>query len=282
MGKFYLEAQTREKLKQDEKTADAYFRAARQKEFNAPNEEAEIARLYSRAAHLFAESGLEQQYQTCFQKVVFYDYLPQIVVSIQVEQVFRVNEFNTMHLLIKNIGRGLAHDVRIGVGSNRFETQATAGLFLIKRLAPEAEKEGILYVQPLDGQVGEAVPLQVQWNWQSSDGQIFKEELSTPVKVLGKDDSKVSGPPIIINAEHYTHVEGTYAARDVISGDQIHGDVLKDHAQKGDKVEINRGQGHSQVTLQPDTPAPPQRPCPICQSPVEMDAKFCNACGQKI
>ena len=270
MGKFQQEAQVCEQLGRPQRTADAYQRAARQAEKIEPDNEAHIAALYERAAHFFNETGMEDEYQQCWAKHVYYARLPQVVVEGTTEKAFREGEWNRMTIRVRNTGRGVAFNIQVNVSRDRFEIDTSATGPLVGNLAPQRERVTAIHVRPLKDQVGDAVPLQLEWAWQREDRREFHDCASASVPVKRHGESPTGGTPVVINA-------GTYVA----GGTYIGGDQVQDGGQKGDKVEIRRDEGvrlHASESSQPG----PQALCPNCHLPLPADATFCDGCGQPV
>ena len=272
MGKFIQEASAWEKLGKFRDAAEAYHRAARQSEQVEPENEATIAAVYQKAVDYYAEAGLPEEADLCRSKVIYYGYLPKIIIAGETEKAFREGEFNILDLSIINAGRGIAHDICIQIEGSLFEIERRIRNITINRLAAEQKIPTKAFLRPLEGSKGEAVPLLLKWSWKDRHKKSYDDERIAHVQVKAMGDTSPTGTPVVIHAQTFVH--GT-----MIGGDQVAGD-------KGDKVEIQRGKGVSlrgegmgevrtaqekQVVL-----------CPVCSLPVEVEWRHCRACGTKI
>ena len=267
LGKFQYEAQAWEKLQRPRKAATAYHRAAQQAERIDAHNEAAIAHLYECAQHFYDDLGMQDECQECQSKIIYYRSLPFVIVEGQTSKAFKEGEFNLLELRVSNIGRGVARNVRVQVGVERFEIDETATSALLKNISAGGQRMVKISLRPYQEQVGDAVPLVVEWFWEDAVGNTHHETSTTYVAVKSKDSASTGGPPQQVE----NHYHGTVYK---VEGDQIQGDKLDGSAQKGDKVEIHRGQG---VKLTAD-----ERACPTCYLPVDPDKKFCEACGTKL
>ncbi len=267
LGRFQQEAEAQAQLGQALKAAEAYQRAAMQAEQRNPHDEPAIARLYQLAANQYYQHGLEDQYDYCRYQAIRYNHQPLILLEGGSSSTFREMEFNMFTLMVKNVGYGVAHDVRIQPAAGRFEVEETNTLVRVPHLAPNSVREIKLFLRPKKDSVGEAVALVLEWFWQDNKGQSFSDKLSQPVEVRRQGESPSSGSPVVIHAQ--TYVQGTY----------VGGDNIESGAQKGGRVEIQRGS----VSLQPpDVQGGAARQCPNCSLPVEAGLKFCQACGNEL
>jgi hypothetical protein len=232
-----------------------------------PKNEDEIARLYEQASHYYEELGLDTEFQNCWEKLVYYRHLPEIKVEGHIHSKFREGEFNTIELVILNIGNGIAYNVRINAGSSRFEIDEEKMLEVLnKRLSPGGSHSVNIYIRPKKDQVGE-VPLALEWSWQDRFDNSYHGRTTTPVTVLRQEDRSPSSEPQIINI-------GT-----IIQGDHVGGDKVADGGYKGDKVEINHDQGSTHRQSKATNKPFAQRLCPNCHLPVQPEDAHCTECG---
>jgi outer membrane protein assembly factor BamB len=279
MGKFQQEAEAWKQLNRDDFAAKAYHRAAQQKERTDPENESAIAELYEKACQSYVTAGLEDQESICDEKVIYYRQLPKVVIEVFVNATFKEDEFNRIKLIIRNIGRGRADFVSYQIGKGRFEV-GESGIRPQFNLAAGVGKELELSVRPELRQIGEAVPLVIEWTWYDEQNQQYTDLVSITVVVRRKDDSRPSGGEIHIHggtliqqADHVVH-------GDHVEGDQIGGDKLDSGAQKGDKVEIQRGQGVRMIGEGQEPPDSKSGPsCPNCHLDISPDDQFCQSCG---
>jgi outer membrane protein assembly factor BamB len=270
-GRFHEEALGREKLGEPRKAAQAYDRAARQAQEISPDAESEIGDLYAKAAKLYAEAGYGKEALQCRSHVIHYRHLPQIVVTGRTTKAFREGEFNTLELIIRNVGRGVARDICVQIGGGRFEVDANKCFLEIKRLAPGLEELEQIFLRPEREQVGESVPLLLEWTWLDRYETHFEGKVSTPVPVKRLSDTSPLGTPVVIHAQTYVH--GTY----------VGGDKVEAGAQKGDRVEIQRGE-RTRLHLEDGEEGKVSEKkitvlCPNCHLPTQQGAVYCNECG---
>ncbi|MBL7163912.1 MAG: PQQ-binding-like beta-propeller repeat protein [Anaerolineales bacterium] len=291
-GKFAVEADAWSKLGRPAKAANAYHRAAQQAERIDPGNEVGIADLYERARHYYDDIGMEIECRECREKIVYYRSLPFIAIKGETQKAFREGEFNLMDLVLRNVGRGVASNVRVQVSGGHFEIGETASSSLFRNIYPERERKTKIPLRPLVDQVGETVPLIIEWTWQDIEGNNYREQITEYFQVKAKDESQSGGTPQHI--EYHFHDQAVHAAGervDVIKGDRIEGDQIKGDkveagAQKGDRVEIRRGEGvrlSGEGLGQVDTAGKDTLLCPNCHLPPENpEDTFCWACGGKL
>jgi outer membrane protein assembly factor BamB len=282
MGRFELEAHALRALDRPELAAQAYHRAARQAEQVAPEDEEQLARLYDLARELFTEIGDPDLEKECWAKVIYYRHLPRIIVEGAAKKNFIEEEYNLLNLTIANIGRGMAHEVYVYLGQGLFETGGTNSLRGVNRLSPGRKIEETLHLFPLPGKVGENVPLRLEWSWKDSRQQEYKDHTITSIHVRRKNETPTdTGPKNFYYNGPVFQTDGgnvEWVGKDKVVGDQVSGDKMETGAQKGDRVEIKRGEG---VTLTPKevAPAAPPKLCPNCHLPIQEAGEFCQECG---
>ncbi|MBL6966357.1 MAG: PQQ-binding-like beta-propeller repeat protein [Anaerolineales bacterium] len=284
MGKFIQEAQAWEALKRPFEAANAYHRAAQQAERISPDDENKVAGLYEKAKYHYDNLGMDEECQDCQAKIIYFRALPQIIIEGKTQGAFREGEFNLLQLEVGNIGRGVAHNVRVQVGSGRFEIGETATSLLLKNIYARRKRNVEIPLRPMQGQIGDAVPLIIEWMWNDDQGEVYTDRTMEYFVVKAKDSSSTGSTPQHIHY-HGTVYQGEnveVVGGDKVGGDQIHGDQLEAGSQKGDRVEIHRGAG-VKLTADGLSPQPAdERTCPTCYLPVEPDKKFCEACGTKL
>jgi len=260
-GKFALEAETLCSLAREDEAAEAWLRAARQADKGSPN--AQAAQFYGKAAQKFEEAGQDEKARDCRRRVLFHRGWPWVTVTGGSEKPLKEDEYSRFMLTVSNVGFGTARNVSVtpGQGGN-FELLRETTVVLIRALPAGHSKPAMLYLRPKEKMVGE-VPLELVWTWENPDGTLVEETILQNVIVRHKDDRRQGGTPVIIQAQ--TYVQGEYT--------HIEGDNLQGNAQKGDRVEVNRS-GEPGIQL-----SSPTRRCPNCDSPMEAQDTFCNACG---
>ena len=281
-GRFQLEALALQRLDRLPQAAQAFHRAARQAEQVEPEREDKIARLYDQARALYDDLGELDLEKECWAKVVYFRHLPRIIVEGVPQKHFVEDGFNVLNLTIRNIGRGIAHEVRVWLGRGLFVTDGTNSLRGISRLSPSVHTKDTIHLRPAPNTF-EDVPLRLEWAWKDKDGNEYQDHNVVTIYVRHKNETPTDTAPKyfyyngpVIQADGGT-VE--WVGHDKVAGDQVAGDKLQDEAQKGDKIEIDRGKG---VTLTPQEAPPPPRLCPTCHLPVKEEGEFCQECGQPL
>jgi tetratricopeptide (TPR) repeat protein len=276
-GQFSEEAEAWEQLKKPRNTAEAYRHAGMQAERRTPGDTERIANLYEKAANFFDASGMEDEEKECLDLFARYRELPVIRIVGQTIMAFKESEWNTVELVISNAGYGVASEVSWAVDEKDFDTRKN-DTWHLSHLADGRQKQVEVHILPHKGQVGERVPFYLEWSWKAADGTSYTDHISTSVLVKSKDDTHPTGTPqFIIGA----------GAKLIQTEKYIEGDSLESGAQKGDKVEIQRGEGgrvsagEDEVQLKGSENIGPSMICPNCDLPNDADAEFCNACGYK-
>lgn len=283
--------------------ADAWFRAACQAEDNA-KDRLQTANLFEGAMQNYQKAYEDERQAECWQKVIYYRGIPQIVVEGQAGQVFEEGGINHITLTVLNRGHGVARDIRFSVNAERFALDAEAATVLFGHISAGHSKPLNLVLQPKIGQYGN-VPLVLYWEWKDLDGRSYNGRQTTYVRVKGKGESTGSDRPaqITVNGTYIQaeggvvemvggdKVMGDQVEGDKVAGDQFTGDKVEAGGQKGDKVVVSRG-GQTQVetdnirsrfrraptgTLTPQQPEEPR--CPNCKLIIDPGAKHCWGCG---
>ena len=289
LGQFELEAQAWVHFQHLEDAAYAYWRAALQAERVTPEGQERIAGLFERAQGLFDDLGMDEESRECQAKITYYRKLPFVVVEGRTQKAFREGKFSRMTLTITNAGYGTARNVRVRLAEKRFELGETSLNLLIKHLYPNRPRTKVISLRPYEDQVGDAVPLTLEWMWEDQHGREYREQSVAYVQVKDREASHTGGSPQVV---HYhgpvyqsdSGIEITQGDRTEVHGDLIQGDNLQAGAQKGDRVEIQRGEG---IRLRPRTRqtgplSPDEVLCPNCHLPIRPGDKFCDGCGWKM
>lgn len=276
-GRFVDEAEALERIRKPRTAAQAYQRAGEQMEARNPTELGRIAYLYGKAVDLYAECGMEVEEHYSRDRVARCLSLPIVRIMGKTTKDFKESEWNILELRIANEGYGVASLLRWMLKADHFDIEDKSGVWTLHSLAEGMEKRIEVHIRPRQGEIGEAVPLALEWYWQAADGTKYKENIGTSVNVKGKDDSHPTGPPVIIHG----NVINTSQYQD------IHGDNLQAGSQKGDKVEINRGSG-AKINIGEDRLNPGEGnrkaevPCPVCGLPIDDDSRFCGHCQNEV
>ena len=266
MGKFGQEARVWEKLGRPMKTAEAYHRAARQAEQISQDNEKQIANLYSKAEYYFEEAGQIDLCTQCHQKVIRYTHLPVVIVEGQPQKAFREGEWNIITLNAKNIGYGIAKNIRIAVGGAQFVADSSNSVWVIRSLGKGVSTKTEFHIQHRKGEATGHVPLRIRWTWTDNKKQKHDQDISATVYVKDRDDSRTNQTP----AQIIYNITG-----DHIGGDRFDGDKVEEGGRKGDSVDINRGKG---VSLHTGV-AKNSNVCPNCYLPIKEEGKHCQECG---
>jgi len=259
-GKFALEADLLTQLNREDEAAEAWLRAARQADKGKPNPNA--AQFYDNAARIFEEAGQDDKARDCRKRVLMHRKLAWITVTGGSEDPLKENEYSRFVLTVSNVGYNTARNISITPSTDGFfEVARDTTQVLLRAVRAEESRRATLYLRPKEDVVGE-VPLELVWSWENPDGTMARDRVLQNVVVRAKDDRRQGGTPVIIQAQ--TYIQGEYT--------HINGDQLQGNAQKGDRVEVNRG-GESVLQLGST------RRCPNCESPMEPQDTFCTACG---
>ena len=277
LGKFLIQAETYESLKETDKAAIAYKNYAMQLETLDPSKKSTIAQMYDKACRLFDQEGLLDECEECLEKCRAINKLPVIQIYGKTEGAFRESSgWNKVLFTVENIGYGRSDEITFRILGEKFEFDEPSLKQKIEHLAAHKKVDIELYIRPVEGQTGEGVPLTIEWSWKDRNAKTYQAQTTKGVLVKSRDDSRTDNTPVTINAT-------TYIAGDDNSK-KIEGDNIEDGGQKGDRVEIHHD-GHVKVIDEEYgelTPKNLVRKCPICSLEVDNDAEFCDKCGNKI
>jgi len=270
MGRFHQEAQAWERLRKPKRTADAYCRAAMQAEQLTPDELIRIAGFYEKAAHYYSEADMPVEVAQCRDSVARYQKLPIILIDGRTSKEFKEYGWNELKLTIRNEGYGIAEQIYWKVRADRFDFDETSGIWSLRRLGVDREETIVLHLRPKKGEYGDAVPFALEWFWKDREGHEFRDRVSISIVVKSKDDSRPTGSPVIIKG----------GGKVIVSEKYFEGDEISKGAQKGDRVEMHRGEGIRMVAKGMDNVSSrPTKLCPICHLPVMENHTFCQGCG---
>ena len=189
-----LTARVMDQLQRPRQSAEAYQRAAREMAAEQPQDPSRIADLYEKAMVRFSDAGMSADSRDCYRMVIQLRKLPYIEVRARMMDKFREEEINEAVLEVENTGMGLAYDVRVRIGGDRFEVDETTGAPVIHRLAAARGEQHKTYLRPKPGQYGGAVPLHLGWSWLDRDGVQYENHVTKSVAVRRREDSDVSKP----------------------------------------------------------------------------------------
>jgi outer membrane protein assembly factor BamB/tetratricopeptide (TPR) repeat protein len=250
------------------------------------SEKDHISGLYEQAAQAYHEEGLIEDEELCRHQVRKLQQQPKIVI-LQVEgKGFREMEWNILTLELQNIGFGRACHVTFNIGTSRFEIHETSRKFSFNLSSGRTIKR-TLNLRPIKGQIGDSVPLEIEWQWNDSRGRAYSDKGSVPVQVLRERDNQTSVP--IVYQIH--NLKNLVQDGNIINGDQVE--------QKGDRIVVNRAAGQlSGRNIDVSTDAgdtikinsgsgaheihqPRSRICPDCGGTNSSSANFCIHCRSK-
>ena len=279
LGRFVQEAESWLRLERFAQAGEAFLHAAQQLENREPQKESEIAALFDRAYKLYDDQGLEEEAAHCREQVLRYRHLPWLIVAYgQIGKALREGEQNYLDLTVRNVGFGVAHMFSILLDNTRFELDREATLSQVKRLAPGMEKQVRVFLKPLEGQVGEGVPLALTWSWMDLQNREYSERMSWPVIV--RRENEPAGPATPVEIHYHGTVYQAQEGIEVVSGDKVGhdkvaGDQFGEAGQKGDRVEIGRPERRSANREMMII-------CPNCSVGNRTKDKFCQACGEAL
>ena len=287
LGRFAVEAEAFEELKETEKAANAFKKAAMQAEVKKKHK-SQIAYLYSRAAEFFNESGLNHQVKECKLKIRQYREQPWLEVRASVSKL-KPNHSSLARVVVENTGFGVARNIIVKIGEGYFETDEKRSDPWGQNLAKgNVLDEKNVYITPMNA-VGDEVPLKLECFWEDKKGKEYSNWKSQPVTIRGSLSTQ-SNRSIVIG----TYVEGGVTKIDgnQYQGDvnttNVEGDLLQDDAQKGDRVVVGRDGKRTDVQITEDgvftldeikQTQVAKIPCPVCSMLLDADAEFCVYCS---
>jgi outer membrane protein assembly factor BamB len=172
LGRFQIQADAFVRWGRQEDAAAVYRKAAQQMEAQSPLQKKEIADLYEKAVHYFAECGMDEEKRACRKKVVEYRELPWVELECNPPQEFIEKHFNKVDFQARNTGVRVAYNLSITVNKNfELHPDDTANtLAKLKRLHPKYPKDDCLTLRPNLEQAGRSV-LILTWTWTDEVGQ---------------------------------------------------------------------------------------------------------------
>ena len=272
-GRFAVEAGACEKLGHSKRTAEAYYRAARQAEHLTPDASQAIGNFFQKAMQYYEDAGWKNEEAICREKMITYLELPRILLESTPRAAFNEGEFNSLELLVWNTGNGVAREVTIEVLGKRFEVDK--GSLRIGNLAEGLSVKQIVRIRPRDHEVGDTVPLELVSRWLDQHKNAYEERISADIPVHQKGDTRPDAAPQIFN------INGDFVQGGKINGDKLEGNASK---QVGDKAEIHRTGGPGVAVgsggAASEQPAAKEvRVCPNCKMPGDPASQFCDECG---
>jgi len=221
----------------------------------------QLAEAHEVIAGLYERAFEWDEVRRCRRRVLFFRQLP--ILDVQAEGSFVCGGWNELIIRVRNSGFGVARNVRVQV-SGRFDQQPSP-LPSVPGLRPEQEEKIQCYVKPSDW--GPRVPLTIKVCHDLPDG--------TPAEPLERTEGVH-----VANVEQDRRYTPIHIGGDFIGGDQVRGDMLGAGAQKGDRLEIRRGGGGREISVEREG-APEAVRCPQCGRTTRK-GKFCMACGARL
>lgn len=258
---------------------EAYERAAEQLRTTAPGAASSLAELYEEAARCFAEEENWLKHSQCWLQVCVLREWPYVRGQIRLLAALFEDEYSQVEVWLKNTGAGTARRIQVKSISSKFMLD-TSESKIIKSLRPEQESQLLLPLQPKPNVFGK-VKLSVTLSYLDANGREFEEVMETMTEVRAHDEKLVelNRPSPRDTTPHITY---NVPGGKVVVGTSIEGDQITDGGQKGDKVEIKRGEGTVRVGEDDASitrPAIVNRTCPQCGKSYLPNVKFCQDCG---
>ena len=288
LGDRVEEATCCEALEEWEEAAPLYEAAAQELEADDQPDVARLAELYEQAARCYGAVFQRRQQATCHRKVLRYRCLPDLEVEVKQQEQFVLGDMNVLLLTVKNVGFGLAYDIR-AQASGGFEGELGRS---VPGLAVEDSEELDFSVQP---EASGRVLFKVELTYRDWHGAEYTKEARAYVQV----EREAPATPT------------TFTPREIhVKGDLVIGE-------KGDRVDIRRGERmirletgmgsespdrieikgrRRQFSLTEDSepqaadsleaPSPGQAPakgpvCTRCGAPLDLSQPRCPNCGAR-
>lgn len=181
----------------------------------------DASKYFRLAVEAFHEAGIKDREEHCREMVRKYQLLPKVIVmEVKTATGLREMEWNYLTLTIKNIGYGRARQIKFKLNEDYFLVEADT-IEEEFNLAPDLTRVQEIHIKPLREEIGDFVPLQIDWTWKDSTGKEYRDRFNNSVAVA-KQREEVSSQPVNF---------------------VIHGDYV---TQKGDRVDIIHGAGLSE------------------------------------
>jgi outer membrane protein assembly factor BamB len=275
LGKYEQAAEAYEQLGQIKNAADGYKQAAEQAVTEKLLDREEVAKLYERAARLYDRLYHDENEKVCRRQVRRFRRLPDLVVRVQAEDVFIEGEWNVLNLEVENAGFGTACNIDIALSDN-FETRHVVS---VEGVRENKRKPLKMHTRPLEGEVGERVPLDIIVTYEDLRGNHYEVRQVTSVHV-----ARPSRGFLGRETPFEVHLYG-----DMIEpgAKKVAGHEVQSGGQVGDKVEIRRGESRG-VSIQSDETGEKVqfqrregvRRCPDCNLPIQdPEQRYCPDCG---
>jgi len=182
-GSFLVEANAWEYLNKPSEAGPAYIRAAQQAEEKKSTEKSSLIELYQKGANCFANCGQDETETHCRKYISKLKEQAIIQLYEHNTPTIRESNWNYITLEIYNKGYGLARQITWQVNSDKFDVELQTGIWEINALDLNSKKNINLYLRPKPGEVGDAVPLMLEWQWQNTDGTIGTSQKTISISV---------------------------------------------------------------------------------------------------
>ena len=229
-------------------------------------EEMDLGTLFNRAARLYRAEFRRADFERCKRKANHYIRRPWLVLEIVPPRAIYVERANVLAVVIANQSRGIAYDVKLDL-VDQDNTIRFTGHQVIDGIGPldRSPQQRIQIWPSVSGDI--TVNVRLTWT-ERADGVERHKQITLPEPwIIPVSEPGATDRQTPVNY----YVEGDL----FVDSEVIQGNQYRDHAQHGDRVEINRGvrAGDDGVTLGVACPNP------ACGVINPIMAAFCDACG---
>ncbi len=223
--------------------------------------EEELAALFEQASRYYEQAGFDETEAPrfkCEEKVRYYRHLPDVrVLPEHIGNPFRLGEVNPLPVRVINVGRGLAKDVSLTLSP---ALGALRGEFMDSKRTLRSGEPGWFPDLNFEPVKPGRITLKCVLTYKDTKGQRYRRHQRWEIRVMKEKEKGQMNLYITEGATVY-----------VSEGDIniVQGDLLREQAQKGDRVVIQRA-------------AALMRTCPHCGAPNVPAARFCENCGTEL
>lgn len=282
---YMMEAKAWAKLDRPTESGNAYQKYAEQIAGNIPEQgegvssplHQEAAAYYRLAADSFREAGISDREEQCKEMVRKHQFLPKVIIlEVKTATGLREMEWNNLSLTIKNIGYGRAREVKFRLNEDYFMVES-ADSEINFNLAPDRTKVQSIHIKPLRDEIGDFVPLQIDWSWKDSTGKEYSARFNNSVAVA-KQREELPSQPIYFNVQN---IEGDYVTQKGDRVDIIHGNSPID----GFGMNISRDGVSTKRAGAPNASSGgaknPLKKCAECNREIPKIARVCPYCRKE-
>lgn len=272
--------------------AQAFVRAAKQYEHDQKRQKPQLADLWETAAVYYQKALEEEQANACQQEIIRLREWPDLQVVITATNELVLDQYDDLFVQLKNVGHGTASMIFIRVVDSSFEGPDFATQHM-DGLKKDRVKSFNFRVMPK--KAGTAVPLTLEISYQLPNGEPRTRRVDGRVPVKNSDSQYMTphdswygrtpsgGVAQVINIYN----DGSAKVPLNIFGgqaQQIQGDNIAPGGQKGDKVEINRGDNRNLHLITDDLRRDNQDTENACaRGEHDFDgSQFCRHCGKSL